>query len=198
MTSKRIEYFIGGLLMLIAGIGCSGKTLHPPAPADTGVVLTFVQDSQSMPGSTDALERIPEDRLHTAMMDLETFRLFCAHFKGCDDQATISAIKQPTLDYIRQYIDPILLRRHQLQDDDYSRKIITIYYSKAYLSWIFGAVAPARNMVAQMRKEIPEPLQRKTILQGTPGEIALADALQELDNLIAGQPPAAEGMRAGG
>lgn len=192
MKIGKIGCLIGCWLILNAGMGCTGRTIRTTVPVDTGVVLTFASAPRPVSGPVDASERIPADQLHTASRDLETFRLFCSHFKFQNDQQTVTTIQQPALDYIRQYIDPILLRRHRLQDDDYSRQIIAVYYSKAYLFGIFGKIASARSMAAQMRKDIPVPLQKKSLLRTDQEDVTIAEALKELDVLLADRPASAE------
>jgi hypothetical protein len=209
MTKKRIALLILNVFLIIAGTGCANKA-GKPASQKTGLVLMRVAEFDGQPQSPEAKNNIEfesvsigsksalqlsDEQLRSAKMGLEAFRLFCAHFKIQADQNTLNSIKKPTLDYIQKHIDPILNRTHPLQDDDYSRFIITIYYLKAYLHWIFDDVRPAREMIAQIKQNLPEKLRRKTIHHFDQGEVTIEDALHELENLIENRSKASKGLK---
>lgn len=192
MINKKTGCLIGCWMILTAALGCAGKAIHTTAPADTEVVLSFASDARSVSANSEPAKRIPADQLQALSKDLETFRLFCSHFKFQNDEKTINSIRKPALDYIRQYIDPVLRGRHQLQDDEYSRQIIALYYSKAWLYGVLGEFESARSMAARMRTDIPETMQKKIILRADQDQITIAAALQELDTLLAPRSPNTE------
>ncbi|MFH2065208.1 MAG: hypothetical protein ABIK15_08430 [Pseudomonadota bacterium] len=209
MNRKRIALLILCMFLLFCITGCANKTGTPARQQTTGVVLMNVTESneppqshempnntESEPGSigSKASEKVSDEQLRSAKMGLEAFRLFCVHFKLQADQTTLNSIQKPTLDYIRKYIDPILHRTHPLQDDDYSRLIIEIYYIKAYLYWIFDDVGPAREMVAQIQENLPEKLRKKTINQFDQGEVTIEDALHDLENLLSVRSGSSKGV----
>jgi hypothetical protein len=200
MTKNWVAFLVLSVFLVIFGTGCANKA-GKTVPQKTGVVLLNVAEAQNNTESESdskdlkSLLQISDEQLRSAKMGLEAFRLFCVHFKIQADQNTLNSIKKPTLDYIQKQIDPILNRRHRLQDDDYSRFIITIYYLKAYIYWIFDDVRPAREMIAQIKQNLPEKLRRKTIYHFDQGEVTIEAALHELENLIENRSEASKGLK---
>lgn len=142
-----------------------------------------MEDSESMD-----FQPAPVSQLHSAMLGLESFRVFGYHSKIQNDKDTLQSLKEPTYEYIREKIDPHLKLKKIKYDPAHQIYIASFLYLKAYLFWIHNDIDSSRKTIAVLNRTFPQRHREITIHLADKGDIPLDEALYELEALIGPKP----------
>ena len=130
----------------------------------------------------------PVEQLHSALVGLESFRVFGYHFKIQNDQEMLKSLKKPTFEYIAKNIDPHLKLKKIVYDPTSEMYIASFLYMKAYLFWVHDDEDSARKTIAVLNRTFPQRHSDIMIHHFDKGDISLDDALDEFENLIGPEP----------
>jgi len=197
MKIKMLILLLSTILITISLIGCPRHTFTRDTRQDERLPVLAQQESTATqnvqqteietdaPGSDSVDQQpAPVEQLHSAMLGLESFRVFGYHFKIQKDQEMLASLKKPTFEYIAEKIDPHLKLKKIIYAPEYEIYIASFLYLKAYVFWIHNDVDSARKTIAVLNRTFPHKHSDITIFQFDKGERLLDDALDDLEDLI--------------
>ena len=192
------------LILLLAAFhltGCPRHLVPPDTRSDDHpdrVLSAIVESAPEDPAADSAIEEAdsdavdfrpaPVEQLHSAMLGLESFRVFGYHFKIQDDTVMLRSLKKPTYEYIADNIDPHLKLKKIKYDPTHQIYIASFLYLKAYLFWIHDDIDSARKTIAVLNRTFPDKHRDIKVFHVDRGRVALDDALYDLEELIGPKP----------
>ena len=201
MRYQTIIRLLAALAIYAGLVGCPKQLVQPgssrndarasvpegqvaePQPAQSAPAAGELEESESMD-----FQPAPISQLHAAMLGLESFRVFGYHSKIQNDNSTLQSLKEPTFEYIREKIDPHLMLKKIKYDPAHQIYIASFLYLKAYLYWIHNDIDSSRKTIAVLNRTFPHKHRDITIHLTDKGDIALDEALYELEAMIGPKP----------
>jgi hypothetical protein len=197
MKNKTLILLLITILINTHLMGClrhtvkSDTQLHESVPILAQQKIKNTENVQQKEMKTDTSEPdsvdvqpAPVEQLHSAMLGLESFRVFGYYSKIQNDQDMLQSLKKPTFEFIAERIDPHLKLKKIIYAPEYENYIASFLYLKAYVFWIHNDVDSARKTIAVLNRTFPHKHPDIIINHFDKGDMALDDALDDLEDII--------------